>query len=212
MGYEGFDQQLCDHGHYNETNYIDLNMPFKCIVVQCEGEVAWSNPVDDTNYDRYGYVSMSTFECRSPSQLRLCFSWAGTELIPVKTYRLPWLPSRPFDLPRQGGGGRGDRDAEVHAELDRLLHPSPEDLGPQLASVVLDEALKRIDDLEAALAGMLWPQFVWDDDCTDPFVECPGCYGRQPLDHSGDFEWEPVGPIEHARSCPSHLIACKKQA
>jgi hypothetical protein len=205
MGYEGFDQQLCDHGHYNETNYIDLHMPFKCIVVQCEGEVAWYNPVDDTNHDLDGYIDMSTFECRSSTlmlPLRLCFSWAGTELIPVKTYDKYRITGRFKPL----ADFEPDRDAEVHAELDRLINE-------QADTAVLGEALERIDTLQAALTEMLtlrfeWPK--WKSISLDPFVECPGCYSRQALDHSGDFEWEPVGPIEHARSCPSHLLTCKK--
>jgi|TARA_R110000751_G_scaffold189064_2_gene295027 hypothetical protein len=183
MGYDGFDQQLCDNGHYNETNSIDFDEPFKCTVVQCEGEVAWSNPVDDTNYDRYGYVSMSLFECPGQTVDRLCFSWAGTELIPVKTYR------------------------------------HPEDELVAVRQAVADEArlqslaLERNEILEVALTEMLTLKFVWPkwkSISLDPFVECPGCYCRQPLEHNGDFEWEPVGPIEHARSCPSHLLTCKK--
>ena len=205
MGYDGFDQQLCDCGHYNETNSIDFDEPFKCTVVQCEGEVAWYNPVDDTNHDCYGYVSMSLFECPGQTVDRLCFSWAGTELIPVKTYRHPTNDEVKYNRTYESGIiddiGSGTK---YIWELSVAQHEADAELG---------EALERIDTLQAALTEMLtlrfeWPK--WKSISLDPFVECPGCYSRQALDHSGDFEWEPVGPIEHARSCPSHLLTCKK--
>ena len=51
MSYEGYEQCLCEDGHYYTRDCWDEEA--RC---SCGKEAAWSNPVDDTNGEGYGYV------------------------------------------------------------------------------------------------------------------------------------------------------------
>lgn len=58
MSYEGYVQQLCTNGHYSQADaYAD---GFAC--VDCGAEIAWTNAVDETNCDSFGYIPPEEFK------------------------------------------------------------------------------------------------------------------------------------------------------
>ena len=58
MSYEGYVQLLCPEGHYWVIDAADDSEP-RCHC--CDGSVAWSNAVDDTNCDTFGEIDMTPF-------------------------------------------------------------------------------------------------------------------------------------------------------
>ena len=54
MSYEGREQIICLHGHYDERDAADRSPPF-CV---CGADVGWCNQVDDTNCDSYGEIPL----------------------------------------------------------------------------------------------------------------------------------------------------------
>lgn len=52
MSYEGFDQCICQNGHYFEHDCYDQNG----VCPHCHTPSAWSNGVDDTNGDDVGFI------------------------------------------------------------------------------------------------------------------------------------------------------------
>ena len=79
MSWEGHYQNVCEQGHYFETNALMSDMPSICL--ECGDKVAWSHMVDDTNgcYEdpetglccQCGGVDMSRFQ-RESKQCPTC--------------------------------------------------------------------------------------------------------------------------------------------
>jgi len=61
MSWEGWDQLLCEHGHYQSGEcpppFAD-RAEFKCWVEGCDGQLAWQNQVDETNGGSEGMVKL----------------------------------------------------------------------------------------------------------------------------------------------------------
>lgn len=53
MSYEGHEQLWCSNGHYSECDAYD-DVPKTCRF--CGAEIVFSNSVDDTNCQSYGYI------------------------------------------------------------------------------------------------------------------------------------------------------------
>ena len=61
MSWAGWEQRLCEKGHYNSANPAPFGNPednFKCWVEGCDGKLAWWNQVDKTNGGSDGYVKL----------------------------------------------------------------------------------------------------------------------------------------------------------
>ncbi len=55
MSYEGYEQCICENGHYFETpcSYMFIENASIC---ECGAKSVWDNSVDDTNCDSFGIV------------------------------------------------------------------------------------------------------------------------------------------------------------
>lgn len=86
MSYEGYTQNLCQHGHYfEEPENYGSGEPELCDI--CKGPPVWTNPVDDTNCDSYGEIQMSEFLLK-PAVLKECDLKHLHEVEP-SIYRIP---------------------------------------------------------------------------------------------------------------------------
>jgi hypothetical protein len=66
MSYEGSVQNICANGHYStQDTYDDHN------TCQCGAAFVWTNQVDETNCEEYGYIEMKQF-IREPEQVCTC--------------------------------------------------------------------------------------------------------------------------------------------
>lgn len=60
MSYEGYEQCICANGHYftvNALSVVDYNP--KCY--SCNAKAVWTNSVDQTQGDEYGYIPQECF-------------------------------------------------------------------------------------------------------------------------------------------------------
>lgn len=63
MSYEGYEQVICENGHYHEFDCLDASTSFyeqwvcddRIDGKQCNGKAKAFNSVDDTNCDSHGY-------------------------------------------------------------------------------------------------------------------------------------------------------------
>jgi hypothetical protein len=85
MSYEGFEQLLCENGHYWVVDAYDLSFDLseKCSV--CGAGVAWYNGVDQTNCEEVGYVEL---ELLNEATYCTCQCGHKHQLTPP-TYKMP---------------------------------------------------------------------------------------------------------------------------
>jgi hypothetical protein len=92
MSYEGYTQVLCKKGHYSEEPDDFSGDEWKC---HCGEPVAWFNPVDDTNCDSWGLVTLIE---EKPRKLKTCPTCNQQEVVEEATFRIPPNGS-PFHSP-----------------------------------------------------------------------------------------------------------------
>ena len=95
MSWEGWDQQLCEHGHYQgaDCSFSDPADDFKCWVEGCNGRLVWWNQVDETNGGSEGMVKLKLKKkavfCKCPKCKTVHMKKAEEYYIPkTKGYRV----------------------------------------------------------------------------------------------------------------------------
>lgn len=83
MSYEGYEQYLCDNGHYFEGD--SWTAIEEC--PSCKGKVAWNNSVNETNCDGIGYVPMDQFLIH-PDKTETC-NMGHVHVVESAVYRIP---------------------------------------------------------------------------------------------------------------------------
>jgi hypothetical protein len=86
MSYEGHTQNLCKNGHYwtgGEGYYNEIGSCPDCD----EKEPIWTNAVDDTNCDSYGFIEMDQFLI-SKAEHKTCDMGHAHEVKP-EVFRIP---------------------------------------------------------------------------------------------------------------------------
>lgn len=93
MSYEGYEQVLCKNGHLGSADAYFGHHDWQC--PDCgTPDIAWSNSVDDTNGERFGYIHMEQFLIR-PARFTWRFRWNGSvkgfvrEETDAEVYRIP---------------------------------------------------------------------------------------------------------------------------
>lgn len=64
MRYEGYEQHICEHGHYFENRDIYRMDDEPVLCPQCMGKSAWFNSVNETNGPTQGEIPMKELEER----------------------------------------------------------------------------------------------------------------------------------------------------
>ncbi|SRR5579862_197317 len=94
MSYEGYDEILCSNGHRTVFDAYDSPLfdgVFRCTVKGCEGSLAWSTSVDQTNG-----IDEETGKCPGEVELEIdkpaktCTCACGNvHVIVPETYKIP---------------------------------------------------------------------------------------------------------------------------
>lgn len=91
MSYEGYTQNICANGHYWEIDAFDSHDCF-----DCKSPAAWSNAVDETNCDGWGYVPTELLDVASEARFETCNLGHTHQISPV-LYHIP-LPDETLML------------------------------------------------------------------------------------------------------------------
>ena len=121
MSYEGYEQCICQNGHYfinNDiyNNYNDDDTNPKCDT--CDAPAVWINGVDDTNGYRHGYVPLELLRVHSSGvfivptkedtdNLETYADYVSGELFFIKTQTKVIFPKYNFECTQ-------DRDIQTH--------------------------------------------------------------------------------------------------
>jgi len=88
MSYEGYNQYLCSEGHYWTEDCYKYDDDIYCIVCyRVEAKPVWSNSVDQTNSEDFGYIDMSQFLIEK-EEFEVC-NLGHCHLVKVARYRIP---------------------------------------------------------------------------------------------------------------------------
>lgn len=63
MSYEGFEQHICEKGHYFEVDAMETFMGGD-VHCECGAKSAWENSVDETNCEGVGYIPYEELKAR----------------------------------------------------------------------------------------------------------------------------------------------------
>ena len=85
MSYEGFEQVLCANGHYEILDCHEDIEKYCCI--KCNAKIVWTNSVDTTNCEHFGYIDMAKF-IDSPIEYTTC-NLGHMHCIKEQIYRIP---------------------------------------------------------------------------------------------------------------------------
>lgn len=94
MSYEGYTQKLCSNGHYHTYSAFYVGEEDDNIVCPiCSAKMVWSNEVDDTNGDEYGFINMKHLLIKEGSTVVRTFlhgdSWETFTHTIHPVYRIP---------------------------------------------------------------------------------------------------------------------------
>lgn len=84
MSYEGYEQCLCENGHYWEQDCRDEDR----FCVECHLPIVWQNSVAETNVDGYGHIDMEQFKV-AEAKVDACPTCKHTKEVEPARYRMP---------------------------------------------------------------------------------------------------------------------------
>lgn len=88
MSYEGYDEGLCEDGHYHSWDCWD-DPPAKCLARTTEGvcgkELVWSHSVDQTN----GEGEVAILEVLEEAKTKTCPTCNHQEVVADYRYKIP---------------------------------------------------------------------------------------------------------------------------
>lgn len=62
MSYEGYEQHICENGHYFTCDALFMFDTRETTCPHCQSKSAWVNAVDETNADGVGYIPEETLK------------------------------------------------------------------------------------------------------------------------------------------------------
>jgi len=83
MSYEGYEQCICEDGHYFCADVWGGEE--KC---HCGKKAVWYNSVDETNCDGYGFIDMEQF-IETAAETKTCECCGHVRVVKEVTYRVP---------------------------------------------------------------------------------------------------------------------------
>lgn len=91
MSYEGYEQLVCENGHYWELDaHLSSGTLKENKCPHCKGDAAWSNAVDQTNSDGSEFVVKLSE--RTPAVVETCEHCNSSKEIDPPTYHIPKKP------------------------------------------------------------------------------------------------------------------------
>lgn len=89
MSWEGFDQCICDNGHFFCGESYCYEEPNECPI--CKSKIAWRNQVDDTNCDSWGEIPIGLLQKHflvTPEKNETC-NLGHSHIVEHAIYRVP---------------------------------------------------------------------------------------------------------------------------
>lgn len=88
MSYEGYDQVLCSNGHLSCLDAYETFMCEEDWRCHCGAPIAFTNSVDETNGDSFGFMDMGEF-VSEPAVFEECPCCKHSRMVSYPVYRIP---------------------------------------------------------------------------------------------------------------------------